>query len=126
VITVLNFLLIPRYGYFAAGCAQFLALFVQFLLARAAARPQYDMGLRLTPVVTMLALSAAGYLLANRLVHFNWVPLDLAWKAFVCALTIAALLGVVLVSAPNRAQVLKLLDSLVFPIMRKLRLLPQP
>jgi hypothetical protein len=33
---------------------------------------------------------------------------------------------VVLISAPNRLQVVRLLDSLVFPLMRKLRLMPQP
>jgi O-antigen/teichoic acid export membrane protein len=125
LITALNFLLIPRFGYLGAGYAQFLALFVQFLLMRAAARPHYDMGLRLSPILAMMAISGGGYLLANRLVHISWEPLDLLWKAFVCAVAVAALVGVVLISAPNRVQVVKLLDSLVFPLMRKLRLLPQ-
>jgi O-antigen/teichoic acid export membrane protein len=125
IVTALNFVLIPRFGYIGAGWAQFLALFLQFLLVRAAARPHYDMGLRLTPVLAMVALSSSGYLLANRLVHIAWTPLDLLWKALVCALTVALLVGVVLLSAPNRVQAVKLLDSLVYPIMRKLRLLPQ-
>jgi len=125
VITALNFVLIPRFGYMGAGCAQFLALFLQFLLVRAAARPHYDMGLRLTPILAMLALCTAGYLVANRLVHIAWLPLDLLWKVLVCGVTIGLLFGVVLLSAPNRVQVMKLLDSLVYPLMRKLRLLPQ-
>jgi O-antigen/teichoic acid export membrane protein len=125
IITALNFVLIPKFGYLGAGWAQFIALFSQFLLVRAAARPHYDMGLRLTPVLAMVGLSAAGYLLANRLLHIEWVLLDLLWKTLVCAVTAALLLGVVLISAPNRAHVVRLLDSLVFPIMRKLRMMPQ-
>jgi O-antigen/teichoic acid export membrane protein len=126
IITALNVILIPRFGYLGAGWAQFIAMLSQFLLVRWAARPHYDMGLRLTPIVAMIALSAAGYLLANRLVHITSVPLDLLWKALICTITAALLLGVVLISAPNRGHVIRLLDSLVFPIMRKLRLMPQP
>ncbi|MDB6009836.1 MAG: undecaprenyl-diphospho-oligosaccharide flippase [Gammaproteobacteria bacterium] len=125
IVTALNFILVPRFGYIGAGCAQLLALFLQFLLVRASARPHYDMGLRLTPILAMAGLSAGGYLLANRVLHISWVPLDLLWKALVCAVTAALLLGVVLLSAPNRKQVVRLLDSLVFPLMRKLRLMPQ-
>jgi hypothetical protein len=73
----------------------------------------------------MAGLSAGGYLLANRVLHISWEPLDLLWKALVCAVTAALLVGVVLISAPNRKQMVKLLDGLVFPIMRKLRLMPQ-
>ncbi|HEY0342707.1 MAG TPA: oligosaccharide flippase family protein [Steroidobacteraceae bacterium] len=125
IITALNFILVPKFGYLGAGCAQLLALFLQFLLVRASARPHYDMGLRLLPFLAMVGISAGGYLLANRLLHISWEPLDLLWKAFICAVTAAALLGVVLISAPNRTQFVRLLDSLVYPLMRKLRLLPQ-
>lgn len=126
IITALNFVLIPRFGYLGAGVAQFLALFAQFLLVRWAARPHYDMGLRLTPVLAMLGICAAGYVLANRLIHFSFLPLDLLWKAAVCLVAAALLLGLLLISAPNRLQVVRLLEGLVFPLMRKLHLLPQP
>ena len=125
IITVLNFLLIPRFGYIGAGAAQLLALFTQFLLVRHAARPHFDMRLTLAPVLVMLVISCSGYVVANRVLHISLLWLDLIWKAVVCLMTVLLLLAVLLRSAANRSHVVRLLDSLVFPLMRKLRMMPQ-
>jgi len=124
IITVLNVLLIPRFGYIGAGIAQFLALFLAFLLIRHASRPHFDMRMRLTPLFAMLALAGGSYVAANLTIHFASIWLDLLWKAVIFAACAVLVIGVLLRSAPNKAQVVRLLDGLVFPLMRRLRLLP--
>jgi O-antigen/teichoic acid export membrane protein len=124
VVTVLNLALIPKLGYIGAGIGQFLALTLAFLLVRYESRAYFDMRLRLGPLATMLAVCTAGYLVANQLVHFAPLWLDLLWKAAVYAVAAALIITVLLRSAPNKAQVVRLLDGLVFPLMRRLRLLP--
>ena len=61
---------------------------------------------------------------ANLTIHFASIWLDLLWKAVIFAACAVLVIGVLLRSAPNKAQVVRLLDGLVFPLMRRLRLLP--
>jgi len=124
IITALNLLLIPKFGYIGAGVAQFVALLFAFLLIRHASVPHFDMRMRLGPLATMLALCVVAYVAANRVVHLAPLWLDLLWKVAIYAIAATLIIGVLLRSAPNKAQVVRLLDGMVFPIMRRLRLLP--
>jgi O-antigen/teichoic acid export membrane protein len=124
IVTVLNLLLIPKFGYIGAGIAQFLALFTAFLLLRRAARPLFDMRLRLAPLFAMLAVACVSYVAANVVIHFASVWVDLLWKVVIYAISSALIIRVLLRSAPNKAQVMRLLDAMIFPLMRRLRLLP--
>jgi O-antigen/teichoic acid export membrane protein len=124
IITVLNLLLIPRFGYMGAGVGQAVALFLAFLLIRHASVPHFDMRIRLTPLFSMFALATAGYLAANCTIHLAPLWLDLLWKVAIYAITSALVIAVLLRSAPNKAQVVRLLDGMIFPIMRRLRLMP--
>jgi O-antigen/teichoic acid export membrane protein len=124
IITALNLLLIPKFGYIGAGIAQFIALLSAFLLMRHASVPHFDMRMRLGPLATMMALCVVAYIAANRVVHLAPLWLDLLWKVAIYAITATLVIGVLLRSAPNKAQVVRLLDGMVFPIMRRLRLLP--
>lgn len=126
IITALNLLLIPKLGYIGAGMAQFFALLAAFLLLRYESRAYFDMRMRLGPLASMLGVCVAGYLLANRLVHFAPLWLDLLWKLAIFGASAALTIAILLRSAPNKAQVARLLDGLVFPLMRRLRLLPHP
>jgi O-antigen/teichoic acid export membrane protein len=118
IVTVLNILLIPRFGFLGAGAALFLALLMQFLLVRHASIRYYDMRQHLGPFFVMLGIAMAGYACANLIfMHapFWW---RLAWQVVVFCLFASLLAGVLLRTSTDREQMVRFFKSVV-PLARR-------
>jgi O-antigen/teichoic acid export membrane protein len=118
IVTALNLLLIPRFGFMGAGAALFFALLFQFLLVRHASLKYYDMHQRLGPFFAMLGVSAVGYICANVIFMHAEFWLRLAWQVLVFCVFAAALAGVLLKTTIDREQLARFVKSVV-PFVRR-------
>jgi len=120
IISVLNLLLIPRFGQIGAATALMLSLGAQFLIIHAQAKKYYDMHIKLRPLAIMICVAGAGFIAARYFAMPNNLPIDVAIRAVIYAICSAVLVGMVLSEASTRAQVFKLIS----PVLLKLRIKP--
>jgi len=112
IISVCNFVLIPKLGGIGAAYALLVALASQFFIINFRAKQFYDMGLRLSPFLVMLLIAVAGYVAAELLSHNFELILKMAIRALVYTATVVVLGGVFLRDKDSRAQVLGMVESL--------------
>lgn len=119
IVTALNLLLIPHFGFMGGGAAFFFALLIQFLLVRHASKRFYDMGQHLGPFFAMLGIAMLGYVCANVIFMHAQIWLRLAWQVLVFGIFAALLAGVLLKTSVDREQLMRFLKSVV-PFARRL------
>lgn len=112
VVTILNLLLIPRYGYIGAAAALAMALLFQFIVTYRRGRALYDMGIPLRQTLLFIGLACITLLLSTFVFYSENIWIDVLAKALLLAAAMAVFATIVWQTSPDQAQIKSLAYSL--------------
>ncbi|MDB6063075.1 MAG: undecaprenyl-diphospho-oligosaccharide flippase [Verrucomicrobiaceae bacterium] len=118
-ITALNLTLIPKFGEIGAAIALMFAMILQFFMTEKIAKKNFDMQIKISPLLLSLAVGAIGYVLAVYGVTFKTLWLDLFAKTIVYFIFVFILAGVLWRDPNSRFYISKITGPIVKRLLRR-------